>query len=216
MPAARLFAPVLVAAAVSLPTAATAIPLLIDFEALAHGVDVVFVPTYVEDGFVFTSNIDPDRANEAFAAWGPESDNWTGSAALFNTFDGFVTTLAREDGTAFDLTSIDLAPAFVDGGSGATITFIGTTSGGGTVVANAVFSPDLTPSTTYMFAPEFTDLVAVRWEQGEIPHQFDNLRVDAGGTPVIPEPATAAMLLAGLGLLGSLVARRRRTSNRGA
>ncbi len=210
MPASRATSiiPTIAAAALAaFASRAHAIPVAIDFEALAHGVDVVFVPQYVEDGFVFTSSIDPDRANEAFASWGPQSDNWTGSAALFNTFDGFVTTLARADGGAFDLTSIDLAPAFADGGSGAAITFIGTRTDGSVVTRTATFGADLAASSV-TFGTDFTALARVAWEQGEIPHQFDNVRLDDRSVAPIPEPAMPGMLLCGLA--AALAMRRRR------
>jgi MYXO-CTERM domain-containing protein len=200
----RASRPLSIAAALGAATLATAasnvhaIPVLIDFDALGHGVDVVFVPQYLEDGFAFTSSIDPDRANEAFASWGPDSENWTGSAALFNTFDGFVTTFAREDGAAFDLTSIDLAPAFAAGGSGASITFIGTKIDGAVVTQTASFGADLAPA-TFTFGADFTALARVAWEQGEIPHQFDNFVTAVDGpTPPIPEPAAGLLMLAGV------------------
>jgi hypothetical protein len=173
---------------------------VIDFESLAPlvaGQDSISLPGYSEDGFAFTSNVDPLLADTAFSVWGPLSGNYGGSTALFNTYDSFSTILKRMDGTPFSLLSIDLSPAFADPGSPGTVLFRGRHSDNSLVTQEFQFGPGNAP-VTYTFGAGFSDLVEVRWDQLAPSHQFDNLHLTA-----VPEPAALALTLAGLLVLAT-------------
>lgn len=178
--------------------------IVIDFEALAHAGDgATFLSSHVEDGFRLVTDADAQTQADALGVWGTASEHFNGSTALFNNSSGgtFGRTviLTNAAGGAFDVLSIDLGPAFVDPGSGAEVLFEGRRADGSTVTQPFAFSAALVPG-TFAFAPSFTNLVRVSWQQADAqfdtPHQFDNIRVAA-----IPEPGTAALLLAALALL---------------
>lgn len=170
---------------------------VLDFEDLALGNDVTQLSSYQSHGFSLTSDIDPLLSSDAFTAWGTGGTGYVGSTALFNTYAGSATMLAPlVVGQTFDLVSIDLAPALGDGAVGADVQFRGLTATGSALNATCSFGSALALSTCTL--PGFMDLVSVTWNQGSTPHQFDNLVLAA----VVPEPVEAAMLLAGLGILG--------------
>ena len=173
---------------------------VIDFEGLASqvaGQDSVSIPDYSEDGFSFSSSVDPVLADTAFSVWGPANDNYSGSTALFSTYDLAFTILTRTDGTPFSLLSIDLSPAFVDPGSPGSVLFRARHSDSSVITQEFEFGPGNAP-VTRGFGTGFSDLVEVRWEQAAPSHQFDNLRVAA-----VPEPAMLTLLISGLLALGA-------------
>lgn len=183
----------------------------IDFEELAQAGDGSdYIDNgYVADGYVFTSNADPIFADQAFGTWQTGNIGYNGSAALFNTFvyglaDGATTTLARTDGSAFTLESIDLGQLFSDSGSDTPVVFVGTRSDGGSVTASFTLPAALVPA-TYSFQGAFVDLVSVRWEQLPQFHQFDNVVLVSAA---VPEPASAWLVALGCSVL--LAARWRR------
>jgi hypothetical protein len=178
--------------------------IVMDFEALQHAGDSAeFLSSYEEDGFRLVTDADAQSQADALGVWGTASEDFNGSTALFNTTTGgaFGRTviLTQAAGAAFDLLSIDLGPAFAGPGSGAEVLFEGRRADGSTVTQPFAFSADLAPG-TFAFAPGFTNLVRVSWQQADsqfdTPHQFDNIRVAA-----IPEPGTAALMLGALVLL---------------
>jgi hypothetical protein len=172
----------------------------IDFESLAPlvaGQDSISLPGYSENGFAFTSSVDPLLADTAFSAWGPGNSNYSGSTALFSTYDTVFTILKRTDGTPFSLLSIDLSPAFADPGSPGSVLFRGRHSDNSLITQEFQFGPANAP-VTHTFGAGFSELVEVRWEQAAPSHQFDNLRVAA-----VPEPAALASVLAGLLVLAT-------------
>jgi hypothetical protein len=185
----------------------TAPAAIIDFESLAHdGADAVTLGQYEEDGFRLVSNIDPVFADQAFGVWGSASPEFNGSAALFNAYPGFVTTLTSVAGETFTPVSIDVGPLAAD--IAGSITFLGVTADGVEVMQSFAFGPDLAPPARLVFAPAFASLASLRWEQESVQaHQFDN--IDILQTP-IPEPRTAALVAAGL-LLGVVWTARRRS-----
>jgi hypothetical protein len=171
---------------------------VIDFEGLAPlvaGKDSLYLSSYSEDGFSFTSSVDPLLADTAFSVWGPAGENYSGSTALFNTYDTALTILRRADGTPFSLLSIDLSPAFADPGSPGSVLFLGRHSDNSAVTQEFQFGPGNAP-VTHILGPGFSDLVEVRWEQAAPWHQFDNVRVAS-----VPEPAALALMLFGLLML---------------
>lgn len=188
------------AMALTTSLAAGAQSVVIDFEELAQSGNqaTVVASGYESDGYVFTSNIDPLFASDAFGAWTIEDDNFNGSTALFNAYtigaaDGGTTTLRRQDGTTFAFESIDLGQLFADSGSTTDVVIVGT-KGDGTVVNASFLLPAVLTPATYALPDTFVDLVAVRWEQLPQFHQFDNLVLV--GAPV-PEPANLVLLLVG-------------------
>lgn len=193
-------------------TVAHAQSVTIDFENLAQPGDssAYIANGYGIDGYVFTSNTDPIFADQAFGTWGSGNIGFNGSTALFNTFvyglgDGATTTLARADGAAFALESIDLGQLFADSGSDTPVVFVGTKSDGSSVTASFTLPAALAPA-TYSFQGAFIDLVSVRWEQLPQYHQFDNLVLV---TAAVPEPSRLWLLALGCGLLLRLSSVRR-------
>jgi hypothetical protein len=114
-------------------------------------------------------------------------------------------TLVRDDGTAFNLVSIDLAREFrfntPDVGQAyPVVTFTGTTAGGGIVMQT--FTADQVDFyfKTFTFSSAFTDLLSVSWDQPPFTsgtpsnpapglHQFDNIVL-----ATVPEPSSIVLL----------------------
>ena len=191
--------------AIVLPTAAfSAHAAIIDFESLAHDSFVRNVDSpYLEDGFIIEDPGVTGTDNNAFGVYGPENPGYTGSAALFNRSQNALTVLSRQDGSAFDLFTIDLAelngnvtpPEFL------TVTFDGLLATGGTVTQTFQLDGNAFGLETFSFVG-FTGLSQVSWTQDTPFHQFDNI------VTTIPVPAAAWLFGSGLlGLIG--VARRR-------
>lgn len=129
-----------------------------------------------------------------------------GGATITTGFTGNIVTLRRTDGTAFDFASIDLADPFA-AAVGGDIGFTFTTADGA-VDSFLLTRPDVAGLTTHVFAR--TGLRSVSW-QGVSTRgpwvQFDNIVVAAAG--IIPEPASWALMIAGFGLSGAALRRRR-------
>ncbi len=188
---------------------------VIDFEALEHGGTGQLALSgtgkfYSENGFDFNSS----STTNNFAVWGTASANYLGSTALWNG-DGTgvtgITTLTRTGGGSFDLNSIDVGELFVTGSGIATVEFVGTFFGGGTISQS--FTTDGVRATGSGFETVdftgFTDLVSVSWLQVTPFIQFDNVTLDEAPVSAA-EPAALAILGLGFAALG-LYGRRRRT-----
>ncbi len=192
--------------------AAPAYAIVINFDALAvvdanqHSQG----KSYTEKGFNFASS----STDYNFAIWGTLNDNFFGSTALWNgdgTGVNGVTTLTKVGGGAFDLLSIDLAELNLAGGGAAFVNFVATFSGGGTTSQNITLdgvrgTNNLSSFQTLNFTG-FNDVVSVSWLQVGPYHQFDNVSVSA-----VPLPAALPLFAGGLGLLGLLGWRRKRTA----
>lgn len=185
-----------VAATVVLPAAQAGVTL--DFESLPEG--PVAVP-YEDQGFrLSTDNL--LYATHPGSAYDPES---VAVAAV----SGTNIELRRADGSSFALLSIDLGGYTFSpwGPAQALVQFRAETSSGNLVTLD--FTTDqLQGAETLAFGAEFGDVVVVRWAQsfGEQAHYFDNIVL----APAIPEPATLAMVLAGLAAVGARARQLRR------
>ena len=123
--------------------------------------------------------------------------NYTGSVALFNNFVDGVTTLTTSDGRPFTLNRIDTANSILQtaasGPFGITVTFTGTQQGGGTVTQVYTHGNNNNLETV-QFGPDFTNLLAVRFDmQFAFFLQFDNIVVTA--VPAVLEPGNVALLM---------------------
>ena len=175
---------------------------VIDFETLAHdsaGVNNIDSP-YIEAGYIIQ---DPDKAsgtkNNAFAVYGTENPGFSGSTALYNRTVNGVTSISRQDGTPFNLFSIDLAELNGDVGSPDVlqVTFEGLFAGGGTVSQTFQLDGDAFGAETFIFTG-FNNLASVIWVQETPYHQFDNIVLSA-----VPVPSAVWLFLSGLlGLAG--------------
>jgi hypothetical protein len=212
MPRLRTVVCIAIVGVFELGPVANAAPITIDFDELRFEDSLIrFVgPTYSSDGFTFTSSVPAYSGNDpGFITIGALSSSFTGTTSLANLNALGGTTLARSDGTLFDLFSIGLAetPNFDPSGypvhlGSFSVTFLGTQANGSTVEATALVS-EFPKVTSFEFAG-FTNLVSVEWFQGGggiaggLTHQFDNVRVQA-----VPEASTLALFaLVGLAFAG--------------
>lgn len=183
---------------------------VIDFDGLGGpGSYNCYGPTLVTQGYSFTNS----GGSCGLIAWGDDTpqynadpNGYTLSHNISNT-----TTIVMEQvgGGTFDLASIDLADIYDNalGSTGGDILFTFTDAGGS---SNQTVTIDTTPGLqtfafnranllSFTIAPQNTN-------GGWI--QFDNIVVDEIGSPV-PEPATWAMMIAGFGMVGGAIRRRR-------
>ena len=164
---------------------------VIDFESLeTAGTDVTDVGRfYVEDGFRLTTS-----GNAGFQSPQTENTNWfAGSTGLYDNTIGARTFLAAIDGSAFDLTSIDLSRVSLTISGGATVNFIGDKADGTQVFQSFTVGFELAFD-TFTFEG-FDDLLFVSWAQERPFHQFDNIVIngDGGGSPPVAVDDTAVL-----------------------
>lgn len=161
----------------------------------AHATEITFDAfsggaTYTEDGFTLTA----DDGSEFYAV--TEDDAlygyyYTGSVALMNDYTT-TTTLVAEDGSLFNLSSIDLAEIFTeDLLIEATVSFLAT------YADNSTYRFDLTTDgiegiQTFTFGTEMTNLASVSFGENEY-FQFDNIAAHT-----VPESSTILMLVVGM------------------
>lgn len=152
--------------------------------------------TYMEGGLAFTS---PGQLRN----WGTWRD-WNADplgAVLFDNYAAAV-TIAKTAGGHFTLVSFDLADLFNDG-SGGPMPFR-YTDGAGLHITTLILDNQVGLQT---FVFNFSGLTSFSIGGSGTFFQLDNVVVD--GVAAVPEPATFALLIAGLGAVG-LVTRRRK------
>lgn len=189
----------LAAAAWAAVTAAQA-TVTLDFETLADGQTL---GTFDDQGFRLSSS-SLFYATHPGSAYDPES-------VVLAVISGATIELTRADGGSFALQSIDLGGyTFSPWGPAVTsVHFTAETGSGGTVDKH--FTTDgLQGAETVSFGADFADVVVVRWAQSSdgTAHYFDNVVLAAA----IPEPATLALMLAGLAAVGGRARQLRRPS----
>jgi PEP-CTERM motif len=184
----------------------------IDFES-QHGGYGYYPYSFVEDGFRVTySPISPfgfyiidDPAEHLGMCGSGCASNGTVAFYLFNESS---VTIDLPHAGSFSLTSLDVAKTFL--GNDLPLTLTLTATGANGVVSSTIFV-DAGPAevfSTFTFA-DFTNISSLTITGGQ---QFPEFAIDNVILSAVPEPASWATLLGGLGMLGC--AFRRRLSRR--
>lgn len=179
---------------------------VITFDAITGGGTRPLPANYQEAGFQITPG-----EHTAFALWGQNNANYTGSTAVWVAATGHpgsnrVTTLTRVDGGAFSLESIDFSEPNRDVTDPFEIVVSATLNGvwvwNFAVFLDGVFGPE-----TFNFGSTFSNVTEVQFGVRDYyDYQFDN--VVLGAPPAeVPEPGSLGLF--GVGLLGALLAKRR-------
>lgn len=189
------FQSLIVAAALSLAGAAQAATLTFD-----SAPDQFFIGSYSESGYVMTlahaDGLGTLTGNDGYWAGNGTAHLMTWSN--IGSVSGFV--LTRQDGGAFSLGAFDFGNGYVAGDlSPDNIVVTGTTATGGTVVTT-IAHPSL-GEYTYTFGAGWTNLTSVDFAANSDRNRtiYDNIVVNS-----VPEPESVALLLAGLGVVGSI------------
>jgi hypothetical protein len=187
---------------------------MIDFEALDGIYD--FNPvTYQEDGF--TIGWEPtsvfgfyfiDRPIENLGQCSPVCAD-SGSTAFYNFNEGAV-TIALANGGLFDLASLQAAQTFTGNDRPLELTLTALAAAG-TITTTLFADPDAAESFTTFLLDGFTGLTSLTITGSAAFPEFalDNLDVSPTADAAVPEPASWAMLIAGFGLTGGALRRRR-------
>jgi hypothetical protein len=168
----------------------------------------------VYEGFSF-SDTGGYLGQNALGVWERGSSNHPSggdaSTSLLEYYAYSITTMTKENGKAFDLNSIDLAPYDTIQSGPISVTFNGTKSDNSTVAQTFYFNntPGSTPVLQTFFFSGFNNLVSLSFTQGNSPalsqaYQFNNINVTESPVPIPP-----SMLLLGSGLIGLGVFKRR-------
>lgn len=199
---------------VSLAQNAVAETVTIDFEAFTSTLTNPLVTStmrYVEDGYQVTTE---DRRLSVLGS----VNSVGGSTKIGANRTGLIVTLSRENGLAFDLSSIDIARAYFrttyEGTDPFNLIFSGVLADGGNISQSFNYTGGLSGIGIQNFVfSNFTNLTQVSWAQsnsfGNV-HQFDNIVVkNSGVANVSSVPVSAAAWLFGSGLIGLVGLRRK-------
>ncbi len=160
-------------------------PTKIDFQSLQH-VDFLSLfhgNQYSEDGFTISG---PN-----LQSWGTLANRYSGSTALYSGASNGVTTLTKDDGGSFAMTSINLAefnPEIAD------VNFVGQLTNGGTTSQTFTLDGMAFGQETFLFDNSFGNVTSVSWVQESPFHQFDDI--------VFGEPSDPDVLLGDVNLDG--------------
>lgn len=165
------------------PVPDTMCDVVMDFEILAEaGTSVALQEmTYSEDGFTLNHM----SGKFSFASWQLGASNFAGSTGFFNNSNNGVTELVKDDGGAFRLASIGLAPLNSQGATSAT--FIGERDGMQVAMQTMTTTATLAFQ-TFNFNADFSNVDRITWIQttsGGTFHQFDDIALTAPMEPVI-------------------------------
>lgn len=152
--------------------------------------------TYMEGGLTLTS---PAGGLKNWGTW----RDWNADPAGAVLYDNYASavTITKTAGGTFTLVSFDLADLFNDG-SGGPMAFSYTDSG---LHSTTLILDNQIGLQTYVF--NFSGLTSFSVGGNGTYFQLDNVVVD--GVAAVPEPATCALLIAGLGAVGVMTRRRK-------
>lgn len=153
--------------------------------------------TYLEGGLTFTS---PTGGLKNWGTWRDWNADPLG-AVLYDNYASAV-TIAKTAGGSFSLVSFDLADLFNDG-SGGPMPF-SYTDGAGLHITTLLLDNQFGLQTFFF---NFNGLTSFSVGGSGTYFQLDNVVVD--GVTAVPEPATCALLIAGLGAVGVMTRRRK-------
>lgn len=201
----KTFTKLAIVAAALAPAAASATT--VDFEELTPwqggvnpGDPGIYSSPLTSGGLVFSN---PGAGNGTeFVVVGPSSPiaSANGTNTLVPNYFDSTTTVTAANGNPFTLNTIDIADLF-NNGTPAAITFH--FSDGSTQLVTTDLSPGMQTFTFNVANVTSFDFTAA----GDTA-QYDNFVYTQGGAPGVPEPATWALMIGGLGLVGGAMRRR--------
>lgn len=176
--------------------------IVIDFDEFTHTSTVKTVNSLNSKGFAISG--DHEQAN--FGHWGSHvGHNADPGGATLSFWNGKVATVRRADGQFFSLDSVDVADNYNQGGS---VEILFTFFDGVRTTTQSITTDRLKGLQTFDFNQERLEWFsfAPLGPGG----QFDNIVLGDAITSAVPEPATWAMMILGLGGVGAVLRSRRR------